>query len=228
MLSGIGPADHLKSHGIARRRRSAWRRAELAGSPEAVDPLDTARPTLPASTVTAGMFSRSAQESVGKAPRPAVLRRPRDSTTPDRFVTITVSLVRPKSRGEIRLRSADPHGAADHSRQLSAGARPTSTRSCAASGWRAASAKPSRTTRCARTRSLPGPGAKSDADLAALRAARGRHDLSRRRHLQDGAGRAIGSPWSTPNSACAASTGCASPTRRSCRKWSTRRHTLRA
>ena len=28
--------------------------------------------------------------------------------TPDRFITITVSLVRPESRGEIRLRSADP------------------------------------------------------------------------------------------------------------------------
>ena len=27
---------------------------------------------------------------------------------PDRFVTITVSLVRPRSRGEVRLRSADP------------------------------------------------------------------------------------------------------------------------
>ena len=30
---------------------------------------------------------------------------------PDRFITITVSLVQPKSRGEIRLRSADPSAA---------------------------------------------------------------------------------------------------------------------
>jgi choline dehydrogenase len=32
----------------------------------------------------------------------------RGTDTPDKFVTITVSLVQPKSQGEIRLRSADP------------------------------------------------------------------------------------------------------------------------
>jgi choline dehydrogenase len=83
MLSGIGPADRLKALGI----------------PVVAD--------LPGSTVTAGMFLRS---NPGNYADPPDLQFyvGRGVETPDRFITITVSLVFPKSRGEVMLRTADP------------------------------------------------------------------------------------------------------------------------
>ena len=62
---------------------------------------------LPGSTVTAGMFLRSDPANFGEPPD-LQFYVGRGLETPDRFVTITVSLVFPKSRGEITLRSADP------------------------------------------------------------------------------------------------------------------------
>jgi len=62
---------------------------------------------LPGSTVTAGMFTRSSQAAVGTVPD-LQFYVGRGVETPDRFITITVSLVQALSRGEIRLRSADP------------------------------------------------------------------------------------------------------------------------
>ena len=59
------------------------------------------------STVTAGMFMRSDPAQYGDPPD-LQFYVGRGLETPDRFITITVSLVFPKSRGEIRLRSADP------------------------------------------------------------------------------------------------------------------------
>ena len=112
MLSGIGPADHLKSLGIAVA-------ADLPGvGSNLQDHLKLSlrwngRTTLPPSTVTAGMFVRSQPRGLD-----AVTHAPdlqfyvgRGLDQPDRFVTITVSLVRPRSRGEVRLRSADPAAA---------------------------------------------------------------------------------------------------------------------
>jgi choline dehydrogenase len=108
MLSGIGPADHLRRVGVTVA-------ADLPGvGGNLQDHLKLSirwngKTTLPPSTVTAGMFVRS------QALMEASTRAPdlqfyvgRGLDQPDRFVTITVSLVRPHSRGDVRLRSADP------------------------------------------------------------------------------------------------------------------------
>ena len=106
MLSGIGPADHLKSHGIT----------VLADVPGVggnfQDHLKLSirwngKTELPGSTVTAGMYTRSSQSAIGTVPD-VQFYVGRGSETPDKFITITMSLVQPKSRGEIRLRGADP------------------------------------------------------------------------------------------------------------------------
>jgi choline dehydrogenase-like flavoprotein len=163
MRSGIGPADHLKAHGISVI-------ADLPGVGQNFqDHLKVSirwngKTTLPGSTVTAGMFSRSVQESVGKAPD-LQFYVGRGLDTPDRFVTITVSLVQPKSRGEIRLRSADPMEApsirANYlQEQADVDALVRGIRLARYFG-EAESYDPLRADEI-----LPGPGAKSDADLA--------------------------------------------------------------
>ena len=106
MLSGIGPAAQLKTHGIAVV-------ADLPGvGRNFQDHLKLSmrwngKTELPGSTVTAGMFVRS---NPGNYADPPDLQFyvGRGVETPDRFITITVSLTFPKSRGEITLRSADP------------------------------------------------------------------------------------------------------------------------
>jgi choline dehydrogenase len=105
MLSGIGPADHLKSHGIS----------VLADVPGVGANLQdhlklsirwNGKTELPPSTVTAGLFTRSSPAAIGTVPD-LQFYVGRGTDTPDKFVTITVSLVQPKSRGEVRLRSAE-------------------------------------------------------------------------------------------------------------------------
>ena len=106
MLSGIGPADHLKSQGIAVI-------ADVPGvGKNFQDHLKLSirwngKTELPGSTVTAGMFLRS---NPGNYADPPDLQFyvGRGLETTDRFITITVSLVFPKSRGEVTLRSNDP------------------------------------------------------------------------------------------------------------------------
>jgi choline dehydrogenase len=106
MLSGIGPADHLKSHGITVV-------ADVPGvGGNFQDHLKLSirwhgKTELPGSTVTAGMYTRSSQAAVGTVPD-VQFYVGRGSEAPDKFITITMSLVQPKSRGEVRLGAADP------------------------------------------------------------------------------------------------------------------------
>jgi choline dehydrogenase len=109
MLSGIGPADHLKTLGIPVI-------ADLQGvGRNFQDHLKLSirwngKTELPGSTVTAGMFVRSDPANYGEPPD-LQFYVGRGVETPDRFITITVSLVFPKSRGSVTLRSADPAAA---------------------------------------------------------------------------------------------------------------------
>jgi choline dehydrogenase len=106
MLSGIGPAAHLKTldipvvadvPGVGRNFQDHLKLSiRWNGKTE-----------LPGSTVTAGMFMRSNPGNYGDPPD-LQFYVGRGVETPDRFITITVSLVFPRSRGDITLRSADP------------------------------------------------------------------------------------------------------------------------
>lgn len=103
MSSGIGPADQLRAHGIR----------VVADVPGVGRNLQDhvklsirwqGRTTLPASTVTAGLLTSSL---AGRRPD-LQFYVGRGIDQPDPFVTITIALVRPQSRGTIALRSAEP------------------------------------------------------------------------------------------------------------------------
>jgi choline dehydrogenase-like flavoprotein len=106
MLSGIGPADALRSHGITVVADLPGVGANLHDHPK-ISLRWSARQPLPASTVSAGLFTYSQR---GATPRPPDIQFyvGRGLDTVDQFVTLTVALSQPRSRGEVRLRSADP------------------------------------------------------------------------------------------------------------------------
>lgn len=106
MLSGIGPADHLRSHGLSVVADLQGVGANLQDHLR-VGVRHQGRTELPGSTVTAGLFTSSAPDRGAAAPDlQFYVGRGLDQT--DRFVTVTISHVAPVSRGSVRLRSKDP------------------------------------------------------------------------------------------------------------------------
>lgn len=107
MLSGIGPPDHLRAHGLGVI-------SDLRGvGGNLQDHLRLSirwrgKTVLPGSTVTAGLFTRLDGREGADAVPDLQFYVGRGLAQPDPFVTITVSHVTPRSRGAIRLRSADP------------------------------------------------------------------------------------------------------------------------
>lgn len=109
MLSGIGPAEQLRALGLKVV-------SDLPGVGKNLqDHLKLSirwqgKTVLPGSTVTAGLFTHSGTSQKGATHTLSDLQFyvGRGLDQPDRFVTITVSHVTPRSRGTIRLRSADP------------------------------------------------------------------------------------------------------------------------
>ena len=107
MLSGIGPADQLKSHGIPVV-------ADVAGVGQNLqDHLKLSirwngKTELPRFDGYRGHVHALDRNQHSVRPPDLQFYVGRGIETPDKFVTITVSLVQPKSIGEVRLRSADP------------------------------------------------------------------------------------------------------------------------
>ena len=103
MLSGIGAADDLRALGIAVAADLPGVGRNLQDHPK-LSIRWRGTTALPGSTVTAGLFTSSSS-----APTPDLqfyVGRGLDQR--DEFITITVALVQPRSRGTIGLRSADP------------------------------------------------------------------------------------------------------------------------
>jgi choline dehydrogenase len=103
MLSGIGPAAALSRHGITVA-------ADLPGAGANLhDHLRLSirwrsRVTLPGSSVTAGLFTRTRGASIPDLQ----FFMGRGLDQPDDVLTLTVSHVQPASRGSVALASADP------------------------------------------------------------------------------------------------------------------------
>jgi choline dehydrogenase len=106
MLSGIGPADHLRVHRIPVV-------ADLPGvGANLQDHLKVSlrwhgRQILPPSMTTAGLFVKSGRAHAGDTPD-LQFYVGRGVDQPDPFVTLTFALQRPRSRGDVRLASSDP------------------------------------------------------------------------------------------------------------------------
>lgn len=111
LLSGIGPADALKAAGIAPLVDAPDVGANLHDHPRVSLRWAARRPLAP-SSVSAGLFVYS--RLTGATPSEAGATAPdlqfyvgRGLDTVDQFVTLTVALCVPRSRGSIALRSSD-------------------------------------------------------------------------------------------------------------------------
>ena len=109
MLSGVGPADALRRHGIQVVHDLPGVGANLQDHLR-VSVRWTGRQSLPGSRVSAGLFTYSrAAAARGAAGIPDIqFYVGRGIDTPDPFITLTVAMSQPASRGTITLRSADP------------------------------------------------------------------------------------------------------------------------
>jgi choline dehydrogenase len=108
MLSGVGPAGVLRRLGLPVVADLRGVGSNLHDHPR-VPVRWSAREPLAPSSVSAGLFTFS-RTNEGRSQRPPDLQfyvgRGLDSTDP--FITLTVVLTVPRSRGTVTLRSADP------------------------------------------------------------------------------------------------------------------------
>lgn len=109
MLSGIGPGDVLRRHRIP----VLLDRAEVGANLQdhlRVSIRWAARQPLAPSGVSAGLFTYSNAAAARRETMPPDIQFyvGRGLDSPDQFVTLTVAMTQPRSRGVITLRSADP------------------------------------------------------------------------------------------------------------------------
>lgn len=104
MLSGLGPAAHLRAHGIPVILDLPGVGANLHDHPR-IGLRWAGLTTLPGSTVSAGLLTHS---GVNKGAPDLQFYVGRGLSAPDPAIAFSVVVSRPHSRGEIRLRSTDP------------------------------------------------------------------------------------------------------------------------
>jgi choline dehydrogenase len=108
MLSGVGPADVLRKHGIAVQHDAPDVGANLQDHLRVSVRWAARRPLAP-STVSAGLFTFSTAAAARRDAAPDLqFYVGRGLDVPDPFVTLTVAMSQPSSRGVIALRSANP------------------------------------------------------------------------------------------------------------------------
>lgn len=106
MLSGIGPADELRRHGIRVAVDLPGVGMNLHDHPR-VSLRWASRQPLAVSSVSAGLFTFSNRSASVRLPD-IQFYVGRGLDTADPFVTLTVALAQPGSRGRILLQSSDP------------------------------------------------------------------------------------------------------------------------
>ena len=109
MLSGIGPADHLRAHGINVVRDMPGVGANLHDHPR-IGFRWAGLTTLPGSTVSAGLLTHSIRGVNPGAPN-LQFYVGRGLSASDPAIAFSVTVSRPHSRGSITLRSTDPFAA---------------------------------------------------------------------------------------------------------------------
>jgi choline dehydrogenase len=106
MLSGIGPADALRAHKIDVLVDVPGVGANLQDHPRVSVRWESRRP-LAGSTVSGGLLTW-ARSRTGSTPPDLQFYVGRGLSEPDTFVTLTLAMTQPESRGSVALRSADP------------------------------------------------------------------------------------------------------------------------
>ncbi len=210
MLSGIGPADHLREHDIAVLADSPGVGSNLSDHPvvtamwsapktrslwEKAGPRNLARwqmtHTGPLTTniAEAGGFSRTDPALPAPDIQWHVLPTPYiDGGLADpasRALSILITLISVGSRGKIRLRSSDPrHKPSIDPSYLSDLADLDPLVKAVGMAREFAAARP--LSRQLRSEMAPGPGVRSEADAARVDPRQPLHDLPPRWHLRDG------------------------------------------
>jgi choline dehydrogenase len=106
LLSGIGPAEALRAAGVQVRVDSPNVGLNLHDHPR-VGVRWVGLTKLPPSTVSAGLITWSSRGPLPSAPN-IQFYVGRGTDSPDPFITLTMAVSQPRSRGSVSLRSADP------------------------------------------------------------------------------------------------------------------------